>query len=127
MTAVHRALEHICRARIVSLDLDSPISTILGADGHDPIVPTHDSLDTVEAIMALEEEFGEDLVPAESDVSSATWLLAIRQALLGRAGTRCTWETDTILARSPRGIINERVRWRGDCTCGAERGRPTTS
>jgi hypothetical protein len=127
MTAVHNALEHICRARIVYLHLDSPISTILGADGRDPMLPTQDSLHTVEAIMALEEEFGEDLVPVESDVSFATWLLAIKRALLGPAGTRCSWENDTILERSPRGIINERVRWRGDCTCGAERGRPTTS
>ncbi len=42
-----------------------------------------------------------------------------RASLLGPFVQKCTWTPDTIGARSVRGIVNERVRLRGGCTCAA--------
>jgi hypothetical protein len=49
---------------------------------------------------------------------------SIKKALLGSRARRSTWDADTMLLRSVRGVINERVKHSGDCSC-EERGRPT--
>ena len=41
-----------------------------------------------------------------------------RESLLGPVARECRWTPDTIGARSIRGIVNERVRLSGGCTCG---------
>jgi hypothetical protein len=66
--------------------------------------------------VALEEELG------DPDVVN----LALRQVadesvmkrLLGAAVQTSHWDAATIWVRSIRGVINERVRHRGGCTCG---------
>ena len=85
-----------------------------------------DSLDVLEHLMALEEEFGTGAAPDVSEASVASWQRAALSALLGAAARHCTWEPNTIGARSPRGIINERVRWRGGCSCAVEEGAVRT-
>jgi len=116
--AVHAAVEKIARRKLSDLDPDSALGAILGFDSPKGA----DSLDAVEQLMALEEEFGEGLVPDQSDVSAATWRKAVMAALLGRAVRYCKWEPDTISVRSARGVINERVRWREGCSCAVGHG-----
>ena len=50
-----------------------------------------------------------------------------KKALLGSRARRSTWDARTMLLRSVRGVVNERVKHAGDCSCVEERGRPTKS
>jgi len=64
--------------------------------------------------MALEEEIGADM-PADAEETS--WDSLMFRVLLGSHSTRSTWAHETLRSRSIRGIIEERVRLRGDCAC----------
>src|SRR5262245_21691315 len=126
--ATHDVLERLARRQLSGLDPDAQLLDVLewAADPRGlPEAP--DSLDLVELLMALEEEFGTDLVPGESELSMATWRLAVRNALLGVAAASSSWGADHIWARSVRGIVNERVRWaQAECTCALATGRRTS-
>ena len=116
--AVHAALEKIAQQELADLDADASLGTLLRVE--EP--QSADSLDDIERLMALEEEFGEGLVPEDSEVTVATWQRALMSALLGKAAHDCRWEPSTLWVRSARGVINERARWRGGCECGVDEG-----
>jgi hypothetical protein len=66
----------------------------------------------VEFVMGLEEEIGAtipDRIVNSEDV--------IFRAVLGARPSDCTWAHETLYSRSIRGVIEERVRLRRDCTC----------
>jgi hypothetical protein len=76
---------------------------------------TLDSLDTVEFVMELEEAAGVD-ISLDDEISREDLMFRV---LLGPGFTRCAWAVETISSRSIRGIVEERVRLRGDCGCWA--------
>jgi hypothetical protein len=115
---VHEAIERLARVAdhaLATIDPDAALGSIVGFD----TPKCADSLDMVEHLLALQEEFGADVVPDESEVSVEAWQRAVMHAMLGPAADRCTWEPATIWIRSPRGIIHERMRRRGGCSCAA--------
>jgi acyl carrier protein len=118
-TAVHIAIERLARKELSTLDPDAMLGPLLGFEDR------ADSLDVVEWVMAVEEEFGHGRVPEAGDASVASWQEAVKSALLGPAAHHCAWEPSTIWVRSARGIVNERVRCRGGCSCG-DREAPGT-
>jgi len=75
-----------------------------------------DSLDQVELLMALEEEHG---APATVPLLEEWTSEHVFKTLLGPASSATSWAPVTIWARSVRGIVNERVRCMGGCSCGA--------
>ena len=110
---VHRVIERLWQGQ-VNVTPDLAFAEIF--DQVPPGPAGDDSLDRVEYLMMLEEEIGAEL-PGQADGTS--WVSAICRALLGRAAAaRNTWGAETLRSRSVRGIINERVRLRGDCSCG---------
>jgi hypothetical protein len=75
--------------------------------------PSGDSLDTVEFVMMLEDETGAS-IPSDDD---AMWESLVLRVVLGASAERSTWTSATLPTRSVRGVIDERVRLRGDCAC----------
>jgi len=95
-----------------NLDPDTSIGEILDG-GTAAVLSNSDSLDLVELAMTIEEEFGLDAEEAPArDLSS--W--ALFRHLLGPRASRSTWSPGTLPSRSLRGVIEERVRLRGDCS-----------
>jgi len=76
-----------------------------------------DSLDQVEQLMALELEYGAESPEFTAALENATSGHAFK-ALLGPASGLSQWDPQTIWARSVRGIVNERIKHRGGCSCG---------
>lgn len=121
--AVHAGLEHLTGRALKELDPETVVAEILPAPrasgSHGEARGAVDSLDAVELQLALEAELGkQELVKQALGQHLAAHAL---KALLGPAAERTTWDPATIRLRSVRGIINERVRHTGTCTC-AESG-----
>jgi len=110
--AVFLAVEKVCGSRLAGLDPDAALRDVLPKQKS-----ATDSLEAVELELALEEELSKrDLVKlAIRRLANET----LMKALLGPAAAGSSWDPATILARSARGVINERVRLRGgECSCG---------
>jgi len=110
--ALFLALEKMCASGLVALDPDAALRDVLPEQ-----CPTKDSLEAVELELAFEAELGQN-----DRAKVALRRLAdetILKALLGPAAGASSWDPATIWARSVRGVINERVRLRGElCSCG---------
>jgi acyl carrier protein len=111
--AVHAAIEFLSQAEQVNLNPETSIAEILESVPNDS-PPGMDSLDVVEFVVTIEEECGRE-IPGDTD-ALRKW--AVFGSLLGPNVNRSTWTGDTLQARSVRGVVNERVRLRGDCSCG---------
>lgn len=123
--AVYAAAERLRRQTLGDFDLDATVEDILGQSPG--LIGGRDSLDLIEQLMAIEEEFGARVIDAEAKVTRSLLGDAVFRVLLGDIAQNSRWSSETIWARSFRGIINERVRWRGGCACVQASGRPTTS
>src|SRR5262249_52991812 len=113
--AVYDVFERLARKPLCDVTPDIAVVALLSDSEWLGRALGRDSLDVVEIVMALQEEFGEDLVPqdSESEIKEELIALALFRALLGPAGDRSLWSSKTIWSRSVRGVINERVRWLG--------------
>jgi hypothetical protein len=79
-----------------------------------------DSLGMVESILAVEEERGDALL--NKDMALLLEQVTgdgVFRSLLGPWAPSCTWDPSTVWVRSVRGIIRERVRQHGGCSCEA--------
>jgi hypothetical protein len=112
--AVHDQLEALAKHDLLSLAPDDTIADVLGhSHGGDP--EAGDSLDRVELQMALEEELSNrELVSRALHTWNAEQVLA---RLLDKQRPFSQWDPRTVWSRSVRGIVNERVRYSGGCTC----------
>jgi hypothetical protein len=124
-SAVYAAAERLRRAPLGDLDLDATVEDVLGDSLL--LMASRDSLDLMEQLMAIEEEFGPQVIDAKAEVTRSLLGDAVFRVLLGDISQRTGWSSETVWARSVRGIINERVRCRGGCACVQASGRPTTS
>jgi len=118
--AVHGSLEFLCRTRLGEVSPDTTVSEVLG-DRAESMRRWFESgrkpSDAASLLITLQ------LTPAPREASSIpinadTWTGIIFRQLMGPFAKRTTWTADTIWTRSVRGVINERVRWSGHCTCG---------
>lgn len=112
---MHVALTRIARRELPGLDPDAALGTVLG-----PVAEDADSLDELERALALEEDLPNGLGADGAVATTDIWPGAVLSALLGPAARQCRWDPSTLWTRSMRGVVNERVRWRGGCTCGLE-------
>ena len=113
------ALEDLTGRALLAVTADIPVGAVVAPS----VSAAHaeDTADDVELQMAVEEEFGDSSLAQEAlDVARADHVL---RTLLGPATEHNTWDPETVWLRSLRGIVNERVRHRGGCTC-AEAERP---
>lgn len=121
--AVHRTLEFLCRRNLDDVNGDSSVLEILG----EPVdslsrwfttdrEPADDSQGVIS--LHLAQQTPEKAVPGPGLVGH--WTQFVFRSLLGPVAKRSTWEMDTIWTRSIIGVINERVRWDGPCTCSCE-------
>jgi hypothetical protein len=113
--AVYTTVESLNGGRIGSDDPDIPLAQLVPEMARRAL-SQGDSLDVIENQMALEAEL------ASSELTSlALAELAdesVVKPLLGSAWGRSRWDPGTIWSRSLRGVVNERVRYRGGCSCG---------
>jgi hypothetical protein len=123
--AVHVALEALAGTPLIGLNCDATIREILS-----PVIENlpssrssseMDDLDVVEFLIALEEELGpkmsrEKMQPVLEDATCE----GVLKRLLGDASDHCRWDAATVWLRSVRGVINERSRWQGGCSCPQE-------
>jgi hypothetical protein len=117
------ALEQIARRVLLAVTPDIQLGAMLDRSGPGPDL--EDSLDSVEHALALEEELRDPaLLPEALDVARAAEVLRI---LLGPVAAHTTWDPETVWLRSLRGIVNERVRHRGGCTCAEAEGNVRTT
>jgi acyl carrier protein len=122
--AVYEAVMRLRRDTMEKLDADAAVEVVLGASPG--FLPGADSLDVVEQLMAIEEEIGPQTFDAEREPARSLISDAVFRVLLGPASARSQWNSATIWVRSIRGVINERVRWEGGCTCAQSSDRPPT-
>lgn len=114
--AVHCAIEELSKRPLPFLDPDSAIADLVPG----PWASASGSPPNSQARNRQQLTFGQIL----SDQALVTRLvkqyIAERtlKTLLGPAAKRCTWDADTIAARSVRGLVTERVRCLGGCDCG---------
>jgi hypothetical protein len=124
--AVHKLVERFCGRRLRELDADASVEDVVGPTATVSLRGL-DMVEVAELVAALEKEAAvthePELADEPPDVLAAG---VLGQVLLGPAATRTRWDPVTVWRRSVRGVINERVRWRGGCTCGTWEGRPTT-
>jgi hypothetical protein len=120
-TAAFEVLEKLARRAILAVDADKPLADLLGAEIAPGQVLAGDSLDAIELQLAVEADIGDTSLESDAVVAHE----ALRR-LLGPAAQHTTWAPDTIWVRSLRGIVNQRVRHRGGCTC-AELGTPANN
>lgn len=113
--AVHRAIEELSKRPLPLLDPDSAIADLVpgpwasasgsppGSHAPDPELLTLGQLLSHQALVigALKRHIAERIL----------------KTLLGPAAKHCTWDADTIAARSVRGLVTERVRCLGGCDC----------
>lgn len=114
--AVHDELEALARRELPSVDPNDTIAELL-SHLRDAQPAAGDSLDRVELQMALEE----DLYNTElADRALHTWdAEQVLARLLDKQHPFSQWDAETVWSRSVRGIVNERVRCSGGCTCAA--------
>jgi hypothetical protein len=112
--SVYATLEELNRKPLPSDDPDTALVELVPS-----LAPTGedvDSLDAIERQLAVEAELGQSdrarVALAERAHES------IVKPLLGGAWGSSRWDPRTIWLRSIRGIVNERVRYRGGCSCG---------
>jgi hypothetical protein len=112
---VYEQLDKLAKGRgVSSLAPDDTIAEVLGHISDDDRL-AGDSLDRVELQMALEEELSHtELVRRAVDARIAEHVL---DTLLGPLRQANHWDPQTVWLRSVRGIVNERVRHSGGCTC----------
>jgi hypothetical protein len=140
IAGVHLALELIVERDLQDLDPDSPVSALFSSSRGQPpwgLIPVKDLFGRLLGVYEMASDTttsttrARDFAPIIVDMAPelvtepkvSEFLL---HALLGEATERCTWAADTVWSRSPRGIANERVRWKGSCTCATSSlGRPT--
>jgi hypothetical protein len=108
------ALERLANRVLLDVIPDMAVGDILRGQ-RPPDAAPGDSLDAVELELALEEELGEraQVQRAVRDALAARTL----RMVLGSAFEKTTWTAETVWVRSVRGVINERVRYGGGCTC----------
>jgi hypothetical protein len=119
-TAVFTTFEALNRRPVHSADPDIPLAQLVPDLARN--APSQgDSLEALERTMAIEAELG----AADSTAVAIAELAdeSVAKPLLGPAWGRSRWDPGTIWSRSLRGIVNERVRHRGGCSCGLERSR----
>ena len=114
MIEVVSALERLTGGRLVGLQGDTTIADVLGDPTLENMPVGLDSLTVLGLLLEHEADSG---TPAEKEVAREVLGMAVVYRLLGPAAGHCTWAADTVWARSIFGIVNERVRWRGGCTC----------
>jgi hypothetical protein len=107
--AVFATLEILNRGPLHVSDPDVPLAELLPTRGVD-------SLDAIERKMALEAELGSSEIASLALAELADE--SVSKPLLGPAWSHSSWDPATIWSRSLRGVVNERVRHRGGCTCG---------
>ena len=122
--AVHEALQRLCETELPALEPPKLVREILPAPRRLPAPALHthsqtDSLDRIELAIAIEEEQGSisdsEVDSFLNDLSRTEQAFAI---LLGSFARASTWDPATIWFRSIDGIVNERVHYRGGCSCG---------
>jgi len=111
---VHAALERICGVTFAALDPETTIRELAPAGEAVARLVPRDSLELVELQLAAEEASAPEMLRALHSLAGA----AVMKAVLGPAALVTSWDPATVLARSVRGVINERVRHAGNCTCG---------
>jgi hypothetical protein len=114
--AVHRSLERLRGEPIEQLDPELTIGELLPGSqvkGANRIA----ELQTLGQVLRQREMIRLALAQLAAE--------KIAHALLGSTGRESSWDPLTIWARSVRGVINERVRRTGGCSCGKGGSRPT--
>jgi hypothetical protein len=117
--AVHQALESLRGEALDRLEPEGRIADLL---------PGNQARDShrIDVYQALGQPLrSREGVPRAIELFAAQITIAIEQLpsqmlmsrLLGSTARRCTWEPRTIWSRSVRGVINERVKHTGDCSC----------
>jgi len=112
--SVYATLEELNRKPLPFDDLDTALIELVprlaSASGD------LDSLDAIERQMAVGTELD------QSDLATVALGEVVQESvakpLLGEAWGHSRWDPRTIWLRSVRGIVNERVRYRGGCSCG---------
>jgi hypothetical protein len=118
--AFHRALEQLAKRPILDVSPEDTLADLLppavlqarvspGVKGPRELATLAHVLSTREIITQALDDFALALELPLAD--------RIRTSLLGPAASSSTWQTHTLGARSVRGLVNERVRWRGGCQC----------
>jgi len=121
--AVYEALERLARRILQCVTPDQTIAEVLGQP--ETISPAGgDSLSYVELELALEEELSSPELVWRA-LASCTAEVALT-TLLGRWRRYSRWDAETVWLRSLRGVINERVRHSGGCSC-AQLGAPSNN
>ena len=127
--AVHRALESLCGGAFDNLDPEVRIGELL--PGNQATGPYR-----IETYQALGQTLrAREVVPRAIEQFAAQLTIAVERlparrlmnALLGSTARHSTWDPQTIWSRSVRGVVNERVKHTGDCSCVEGRSRPTKS
>ena len=111
---VHAALERICGRTFAALEPEATIAELAPSGEAIARRVRADSLALVELQLAAEAALTPELLRALGSLAGA----AVMKELLGRVAAVTSWDPATVLARSVRGVINERVRHTGKCTCG---------
>jgi hypothetical protein len=108
------ALEDVAGRPLLAVTADVTVEAVLGPDVTAPHAE-HSPADIDQPLALQEEELGDPtLLPDALEVARADRVL---RALLGPVAPLNTWDPETVWLRSLRGVINERVRHRGGCTC----------
>lgn len=113
--ALCEALEKLTGQPLALSTVDESIFEITG--GREAIRNGADSLDQVELVAALEEEFGLTIPDDSDEASSDGRTEQVFHVVLGRSAGHSTWEHDSIWVRSFRSVIHERSRHSGRCRC----------
>jgi hypothetical protein len=113
--SLHRTLEELARRDLPDVDPENTIvellrgaSRTLSAFPDDPIT-SQERFALRRQMMINSEMMAIALKRSVMD--------HLRQRLLGRAAAKSTWQAQTLPVRSLRGVVAERVRWRGGCSC----------
>jgi hypothetical protein len=112
--AVYATIEALNHRPVGSADPDITLAELVPQLAR--TAASQDSLDAVEQQMAIEAELGSGDI-ASGAVSELAHE-SVAKPLLGPAWGRSRWDPATIWSRSFRGVVNERVRYRGGCSCG---------
>jgi hypothetical protein len=127
--AVYIALEQLATRRLTQVRPESTIGDVLLTTR--ALQPNVLSIEQMAELAAtVEAKWGDSTSVGEIDETlplelEEFWARLVQQTLLGPAASHTTWDPPTIWLRSVRGVINERVRRLGDCTCAGS--RPTSA
>jgi hypothetical protein len=121
---LHRAVEDFCAVPLDEFDPEVSIGELLASNLH-PLLLRFRARHPVRARQGIRRaRLSSEFVMSAMQRWGAE---SIKKALLGSKAPRSTWDARTVLVRSVRGVVNERVRHAGDCSCVEERGRRTES